>query len=112
MTSSETTSFKSQPALAAVCGLLFGCAAYAVALAISISLAPRRSENIREIVDLSWPIFATLPSLLAFVTLPVAIIGISQLRTRIYLFLSFSAAVGACSYFALELLRRVYIGKF
>lgn len=93
-------------------GALLGCVAYATAFIATIDTAPRQSENIRQVVDLPWPVFALLPSLLAFVPLLVALVSLPKWTTRMSLILTYSAAVAAISYFGIDLLRRDYIGKF
>lgn len=101
-----------QPAAVAARGILLGCVAYAIAFVVTITFAPRSPEGIREVVNLPWPVFAFLPSLLSFGFLPVACHDLATPRERFFVILLFSAAVGVCTYFGIDLLRRDYIGKF
>ena len=93
-------------------GGMLGCLVYGVCAVLTMALAPRRAENLRDVVDLPWAVYVTLPTALAGVVL--CVVGLLGRRSHFRPYGLFAAglAVVLCTYFMTELLRRDYIGEF
>jgi len=97
--------------LALVTGGNLGALAYAVAAALIVFAAPRQDEGVRRVVDMPWPVFATMPTAAAVAAVLLACRWIATRGQRLWFVVSASVVVLACSSLALEILRRDYVGK-
>jgi hypothetical protein len=84
-----------------------------VAAAAAIGLAPRTIEGGRSIVALSWPLFASLPIIVAgAIALSIGLFLPGQARHRIAFVIGTAIGLFLTSGCCLDILRRDYIGKF
>ncbi|MEX2119242.1 MAG: hypothetical protein WD847_06505 [Pirellulales bacterium] len=94
-------------------GIALGCLPYLLAALAMMAAVPRRAEGIRQVVNWPWPVYATLPTVVA----ATVIFSFIELRTRgqrlrIVLLLAAGATLALCTVMGADLLRRDYIGKF
>lgn len=100
------------PAAMASIGSSMGLLAYAVSLAIVMACAPRHAEGSRHVVSIPWPAYVILPGALAFLPLIAIGLTIPLRKWNAAFIIGFNLTIAICTYWASELLRRDYIGKF
>lgn len=90
----------------------FGVVIYAAAYVLTMACVPRLSEGGRNVVDMPWPIYVSLPTAFAF--LPLAVLGLTipKRKWNSFFVVGFNLAVAASTCIGSGLLRRDYIGKF
>lgn len=96
----------------AIIGSGVGFAAYIASVAIVMGCVPRHPEGTRQVVSLPWPLYVTLPGVLAFLPMIAAGMTISRRKWSLAFIVGFTLAIAFCQTSTSELLRRDYIGKF
>ncbi len=95
----------------ALFGCPLGCFLYVVAAALTMACSPRRAEGIREVPDLPWRVFASLPTVLAVTCLFVICFYVRRPRLGILMFIAGAVAIAVCTYLGRGWLGRDFIGK-
>jgi hypothetical protein len=99
--------------LSAIIGTVFGAVMYFAASIVLISAVPRRSEGVREVADISWPVFASFPATVSVIALlAVLFIPLPRRLSRIVILLAAGLAVMLSAMLTLDLIRRDFEGKF
>lgn len=93
-------------------GTICGFVAYILCFVIVMSAAPRRPENVRSVVDLPWPVYATFPTYAPLLPVLIFYCFVRGLPARICFLASAVFVILMLSYTGIPLLRRDYIGKF
>lgn len=110
--SPESVNPKIPPAIMTGAGFFIGMLVYATTFLVTMACVPRLSEGGRRVVDLPWPLYVTLPAVLAFVCLAALGFLVSKRNWNSLFIIGFNVAIAASTWVGSGLLRRDYIGKF
>ena len=113
MRSSETTAVSIRRTLTAtLCGLAIGSLAYAASIMSVMVFAPRRDENIRQVVALSWPVYSSLPGLIASsVLILLLFVPLPSAMSRLPFIIAAGIGIVVSAIISFDLLRRDFVGK-
>lgn len=95
----------------ALAGIAVGVVAYLIAFLATMLLAPRLQENVRSVVALPWPLYASIPSVVAAILGIVTGTLVSRGRQRLTFWICVGTTIALCSSLGIELLRRDFAGK-